>query len=354
VQKAQGRLSGVFRMNYDLTKTSIISGSISGFIGGLGSLAILWYSGMEIIANRLTLGSYFAFTAFLGYLYNPIQTLISINAIVQRGIISLPRIFEILHTRTEYDVGERIVNLNGQINNISYENVVFSYDGSKPILKGITFTINAKDKVAIIGKSGAGKTTLINLLLKFYKPISGEILVNNININKVDTKELRQKISVVFQTPFIFSGTIADNIRIGNVNANKEEILQAAKVADIYDFILSLPQGLETEVGERGVRLSGGEKQRLAIARALLKKPYILILDEATSELDVETEKKIFDSLYEAFKNIIIIVITHRLHNIVKADKIIYLEKSSIAGIGTHNTLYITMPAYRNLFNNQN
>lgn len=125
VQKAQGRLSGVFRMNYDLTKTSIISGSISGFIGGLGSLAILWYSGMEIIANRLTLGSYFAFTAFLGYLYNPIQTLISINAIVQRGIISLPRIFEILHTRTEYDVGERIVNLNGQINNISYENVVF-------------------------------------------------------------------------------------------------------------------------------------------------------------------------------------------------------------------------------------
>ncbi|MEO0129671.1 MAG: ABC transporter ATP-binding protein [candidate division WOR-3 bacterium] len=354
VKKADQKLTNLFQMNYDLTKTSVTSGSISAFIGGLGPLVILWYGGMEIMANRLTLGSYFAFTAFLGYLYNPVQTLISINAIVQRGIISLPRVFEIFHESTEYDWVKENISLNGlRIKNIVYRSVSFSYNGTKPIIKNINFQINARENIAIIGKSGSGKTTLINLLLKFYKPTDGVILINGINIENIKTKDLRQKIGIVLQSPYIFSGTIADNIRIGNINASEEEMIRAAKLANIYDFILSLPKGFETEVGERGVRLSGGERQRLAIARVVLKKPEIIILDEATSELDVNTEKSIFDALYEAFGDKIIIMITHRLYNILNVDKIIYLEDGEVAGIGDHKTLYNINPSYKNLFDKQ-
>lgn len=332
----------------------MISGSISTLFAGLGSLVILWYGGMEIMAGRLTLGSYFAFTAFLGYLYSPVQSLISINAIVQRRIISLPRIFEIFDTPTENEsiTGNFSFN-NVKIKSISYKNLSFSYNGTKFIIKDINFQIHEKEKVAIIGKSGSGKTTLINLLLKFYKPQDGTILINGVKIENIKTKELRQNIGIVLQIPFIFSGTIADNIRIGNINASNEQIVQAAKIANIYDYILSLPKGFEIEVGERGIRLSGGERQRLAIARVILKKPAIVILDEATSELDVNTERLLINALYEIFEDRIIIMITHRLYNVTGADKIIYLEDGTVTGVGKHADLYQSILAYRNMFNNQ-
>ncbi|MEO0205695.1 MAG: ATP-binding cassette domain-containing protein, partial [candidate division WOR-3 bacterium] len=242
---------------------------------------------------------------------------------------------------------------NIKIESILYKNIVFSYNGTKPIIKDINLQINHREKIAIIGKSGSGKTTLINLLLKFYRPTDGAILINGINIENIKTKDLRQRIGIVLQMPFIFSGTMADNIRIGNVNASEEEMIQAAKIAGLYDFILSLPKGFETEVGERGVRLSGGERQRLAIARVALKKPEIIILDEATSELDVNTERLIFDALHEEFKDRITIMITHRLYNVINADKIIYLKDGSIAGSGSHSELYHSNPAYKSLFNHQ-
>jgi len=297
----------------------------------LGPLLILWIGGYEIMKNRLTLGSFVAFNSFLGYLYTSIEGLIGINTLIQSALVSYKRVLEILHLPREEKGNIRLKKLKGKIN---CEKISFSYDGINFVLKDLYLNIKEKEKVLIIGKSGAGKTTLVNLLIKFYLPQKGDVYFDGISIKNIDIFSLRKKIGVVFQTPFIFSGTIRDNLLIVNPYTSEKEIINALKIANIYDFIISLSKKIDTDVGERGLKLSMGQKQKLAIARIILKKPDILILDEALSNVDKEAERLILEAIFKNFEDKTIICISHRYDNIINyVDKIFLLEDGKIEEI---------------------
>lgn len=325
------QLISIFSTYLNLKKISLLLLSIVSFISALGPLLILWIGGYEIMKNRLTLGSFVAFNSFLGYLYTSIEGLIGINTLIQSALVSYKRVLEILHLPREEKGNIRLKKLKGKIN---CEKISFSYDGINFVLKDLYLNIKEKEKVLIIGKSGAGKTTLVNLLIKFYLPQKGDVYFDGISIKNIDIFSLRKKIGVVFQTPFIFSGTIRDNLLIVNPYTSEKEIINALKIANIYDFIISLSKKIDTDVGERGLKLSMGQKQKLAIARIILKKPDILILDEALSNVDKEAERLILEAIFKNFEDKTIICISHRYDNIINyVDKIFLLEDGKIEEI---------------------
>lgn len=343
-----------FKASISFTKIMLTSGTMSSLFGALGPLIIFFLGIREVMSARMTLGSYFAFSAFVGYLYAPAQAIMGLNVSVQDALAALKRVYEIFDTEREDDGIDSHASLKDIQGNVEFKNVSFSYEGSHQFaVKNVSFRASAGNKYAVVGRSGAGKTTLMNLLCKFYRPDEGFIYVDGIDINKVKAQELRKNISIVPQNPFLFSGSIRENIRLGRISAADEEIAEAARASNIDSFIGNLEMGYDTEIGDRGVRLSGGERQRIAIARAILKNAKILILDEATSEIDSMTEALIQQAMERLMHNRTSFVIAHRFSTILNAEKILFLEAGRAIAQGTHDELYRSVIEYMQLCDEQ-
>lgn len=348
-----GRLRDGVRSNIKYTLIRATSTHTTVAIGAISPLVVLWYGGREVMEGHLTLGSLVAFNAFLAYLYGPVQGLMNVNSDVQSSLASLRRIFEILDTPREDHQPARPVTLPEVRGEVLFKDVCFSYDGKSPVLTGVSFKADRGQKVALVGRSGAGKTTLASLIPRLYNPQRGVIYIDGIDIRSVRLADLRKHIGIVAQEPFIFSGTLRSNISYGKPRATDAEVIRAAKLGNAHAFISRLPSQYDTEVGERGVNLSGGERQRVAISRALLKDPKILILDEATSEVDSESEVLIRDALDRLMAGRTTFVIAHRLSTILNADTILVIDQGRLVGIGTHEELLQSVPLYKMLYQDQ-
>jgi ABC-type multidrug transport system fused ATPase/permease subunit len=336
------------QISLEQTTVNSIAGLTIDSMQGIARAAVLALGAYWVIRGQWTLGSLLAFQAYLGYVFGPAQSLATANLGLQNARASLERVSVLFDFVPEenMDTGKKIEQLAGEI---EFKNVSFSYDAREPVLRNVSFHIHPREHVAIVGPSGVGKTTLLSLILRFYRPTAGEIYFDTRPASEYQVSSLRQRIGYVSQSPFLLSGTIKETLLYGNPDATEEEVFRAAKASGIHDFILSLPAGYESEMGERGVNLSEGEKQRLAIARALVKDPDILVLDEPTSALDSMTEKSIFQSLPSLLRSKTLFVVAHRLSTIRDADRILLLNKNRLLAIGTHQSLLETNDYYRSL-----
>ena len=321
------------------------------FLSMTGVAVVLWFGGKDVINGVWTLGDFTAFILAITQMYQPIKNFAQLNSTIQKAASGSERVFEILDEKVEIFDAPDAKTLDTFSKNIIYKNVSFQYEQDKPILKNVNIDIEKGQTVAFVGSSGSGKSTIANLILRFYDVNSGEILVDGTNIKNLTLESLRDKIGVVSQDVFLFNDTIRYNIAYGKLDATDEEIEAAAKAANAHKFISKMPQGYNTLIGERGMKLSGGEKQRIAIARAMLKNPPILILDEATSALDSESEKLVQEAIETLMKNRTVILIAHRLSTVKNADKIIVIDKGTIAETGKHRELLDKNGIYAKLYN---
>ncbi|MGC8494085.1 MAG: ABC transporter ATP-binding protein [Syntrophobacteraceae bacterium] len=332
---------------------SVLVGSINSaameFLGGIGIVAIMLYGGYRIIDGQMTGGSLFAFLAALISLYTPVKRLAGTYSAVQQGLAAAERVYDILDQPVEIVDKPGAKHLAPIRECIEFKEVFFGY-GEKPVLSGINFRVEAGRVMALVGMSGAGKTTLINLLPRFYEITAGAILIDGTDIREVTLSSLRSQISVVTQQSILFNDTFRNNIGYGDVTKSDEEIIAAAKAANAYDFIMKLPRQFDTNVGEQGVRLSGGERQRVCIARALVKDAPILILDEATSSLDSDSEREVQKALENLMAGRTTLVIAHRLSTIQNADCILALADGKIVEQGRHADLMAYDGEYRRLY----
>src|SRR5205814_1731612 len=308
-------------------------------LGGLGMAGALWYGSREIADGNLTIGELTSFIATLFLMYGPAKKLSRVNANLQQATAASERIFEVLDTHTEVLEKPDARRLAPFREAIEFRDVVFSYEPSGGILRGVSFGVRAGQMIAVVGRSGAGKTTLVNLLPRFYDVSSGCILIDGVDIRDVTLRSLREQIGIVTQDTVLFDDSVASNIAYGSPHATAREIEAAARAANAHEFISAMPDGYETIIGERGQRLSGGQRQRLAIARALLKNAPILVLDEATSALDTESEQLVQAALANLMMNRTSFVIAHRLSTIRRADAIVVLDHGRIVEVGKHDDL---------------
>lgn len=333
----------------DVAKTGIIGGiyrgSFSAFmiLGMMGAMATVIWRGTIMISNgSMAAGELFSFVLYTVFIAGMISGLAEVYAQLQKAVGATENLFEILDEPIEKVGPQKQLHDHQLLNgNIEFKNVSFNYPTRTDIdvLKNLSFSIKSNQMVALVGPSGAGKSTVVNLLMRFYEPLSGNILFDNKNSKDFPLTELRQQIAVVPQDVFLFGGTIRENIAYGKQNATEEDIIEAARQANAWSFIETFPEGLDCIVGERGIQLSGGQRQRIAIARAMLKNPRILILDEATSSLDSESERLVQEALEKLMKGRTSLVIAHRLATIRKADNILVLENGQLIQQGTHEAL---------------
>ena len=323
------------------------------FFNNMIELITIATGGYLVYLNRLTVGELVAFLIYVNMFMRPIRRIANLNEQYQRAMTGFGRFQEILAVKPDIVEEENPLVLKDVRGEIEYRNVSFSYDNDSQVLEDINLKIKSGETIAFVGPSGAGKTTLCNLLPRFYEINKGAILLDGIDIRDLSLKSLRANIGIVQQDVFLFNGTIRDNIAYGKPGATDEEIVEAAKKAAAHDFIMELSNGYETEIGERGVKLSGGQKQRISIARTFLKNPPILILDEATSSLDNESERVIQQSLDQLAKGRTTMIIAHRLSTVQNADRIIVLTEEGIVQEGTHNTLINQKGVYRDLYLSQ-
>jgi len=346
-------LEGTLKAKIKAERLNAVSSISANFIGALGRFVLIWYGLSEIINGSLTIGAFLAFNSFLRYIYDPSKNLMNLNSTIQQSMASLERVTDIsieADSSREKDGDIELKSIKGEV---SFKNVNFSYDTDRGlVLKNINFDIAPSSTVAIVGTNGSGKTTLINLLLRLYQPNSGIITIDNINIESITAKSLKSQIGFVPQDMYLLSNTIAYNINYGTDSKTIEEIIEAAKMAEAHDFINKLPSGYETVVGEKGIsyNFSGGEKQRLAIARAFLKQPKILIFDEATSSIDNESVFAIRKAMKKLMINKTTFIIAHRLSTIINADKILVLHQGNLVQTGNHESLLNQDGLYRNLY----
>jgi len=324
------------------------------FLGSLGTVFILFYGISAVQAGELTVGSLVAFLTYLALFYTPINQLHSLNNMLQQALASSKRLFEIIDSKPNVVESPNALVPSASSNGaIIFENVNFSYLEEQPVLKGVSFEIGSGKTVALVGHTGSGKSTAVKLLMRFYDANSGEILIDDYPIKDLKVSYLRDQIGLVSQEPFLFNGTVLDNILYGKLEADRETAVEAAKAAFADDFVVNLPSGYETIVGERGVKLSGGERHRLAIARAILKDPPILILDEATASVDTETEAKIQTALERLADNRTTLIIAHRLSTLENADSLLVLQEGRLVETGTHDELMERNTIYSRLFQSQ-
>jgi len=320
----------------------------------LMTVAVVSFGAVDIIKGSLDLADLLVFLLYIGILIEPVQRLGNFTRLYHEGITGFERFMEILEVEPDIKDSPNAIELTQTQGNIEFKNVSFKYkEGQTHVLKNISLNIKVGEYIALVGASGVGKTTLCSLIPRFYEVSKGEILIDGKNINDLSLRSLRKNIGIVQQDVYLFSGTAADNIRYGKLNASQEEIIAAAKKANAHNFIMTLPNGYATDVGQRGVKLSGGQKQRLSVARVFLKDPPIIIFDEATSSLDNESEKAVKDSLEKLTLNRTTLVIAHRLSTVRNAQRIIVLTDNGIDEQGTHEELIAMNGVYANLYNMQ-
>ena len=314
-----------------------------------GVLIVWYYGGLEVIDGELTLGTLMAFYSYMMLLYGPLEWFGMVNSWMTRAVAGAERIFEIIDTPTEAYQNPNAVPMPHIKGHIEFEDVTFGYDKSKPVLHEINLDVKPGEMIGLVGKSGVGKTTTVNLICHFYDVDRGSIEIDGVNVRDIRLEDLRSQIGIVLQEPFLFSGTIGENIGYGKPGATFEEIMQAAKAAYAHDFIVTKPDGYDTVIGERGESLSGGERQRVSIARAILHDPSILILDEATSSVDVQTEKRIQDAISRLVKGRTTFAIAHRLSTLHNADRLVVMDAGRIVEMGTHRELLEKQGAFYKL-----
>jgi subfamily B ATP-binding cassette protein MsbA len=341
-------------LKYNMKYVSVhaMSTPVMDFLAGLGIAAIIFYGGYNVIHGHSTPGTFFSFLAALFMLYEPIKRLTNVNNTINQGIAGAERIFSIIDRDPDIEDKPNARELPPITQGIDIQNVTFCYD-TVPVLKNINLRIKTGEVVAFVGMSGGGKTSLVNLIPRFYDVTSGRILIDGTDIRDVTLHSLRGQIAIVTQQTILFNDTVKRNIAYGDIDRTDEEILAAAKAANAHNFIIRLPQGYESNIGELGTKISGGEKQRISIARALLKNSPILILDEATSSLDTEAEIEVQEALDNLMKGRTTLVIAHRLSTIRNADRIIVLVNGEIAEEGTHEKLLSKKDEYYRLYNLQ-
>jgi subfamily B ATP-binding cassette protein MsbA len=335
-----------------LTSTSLVTSSATLLLG-FASVAIMGLGAAMIINGEMTIGDFFAFTLYLGFLIAPIVQMSNIGSQITEAFAGLDRTEEIINTAIEGDEPQRVNSLNNFTGEIKFENVNFSYDKGKQVLNNINLTAKAGSVTALVGSSGSGKTTIAGLAASFLTPTNGKITVDGIDLSTIKLQDYRSKLGVVLQDDFLYEGTIRENILFPKPDAGEEELQKAINAAHVKEFTDKLDDGLDTLIGERGVKLSGGQRQRVAIARAVLVNPKILILDEATSNLDTESEMYIQESLAKLIKGRTTFVIAHRLSTIRQADQILVIEDGRIAEQGTHTELIEAEGRYYQLYTYQ-
>lgn len=328
---------------------SYFSGTITFFTNAT-NLVVLVCGGVMVADNQLALSDFVAFFLYVNIFMKPVFRLLMFTEMYQRGMAGYNRFNEMMQHKVEIDDAPDAIATGEIKGRITFENVTFGYLQDKPVLKHFDLDIAPGEKVAFVGATGAGKTTLASLLLRFYEPTQGRVLLDGVDIRKYKQSYLRNHVGLVQQDVFLFSDSVNFNIAYGKIKASEQEIEQAAKLAAADDFISALPEGYETKVGERGVKLSGGQKQRIAIARAFLKNPPVMVFDEATSALDTKTEKQIQKSLDKLAESRTTLIIAHRLSTIINADRIVVLHNGEIAEIGTHKELMVLGGIYKRLY----
>ncbi len=327
--------------------------AVNSFMQGLMYIVVFIVGAKLMLEGTIETTDIVLFLLYINLFLEPIRKLINFNELYQKGIVGFSRYLEIMAIEPEIKDKLEAIEL-GEINSgIEFKNVTFNYENNESVISNFNLKIDKDTRVALVGPSGVGKSTICSLIPRFYEVTKGEIIINNLDIKEYTQKSLRDKIGIVQQDIYIFNCSVFENIAYGKHNATYEEVIEAAKKANIHDFIMSLENNYETHLGERGVKLSGGQKQRISIARVFLKNPPILILDEATASLDNESEKFIQKSIEELSKNRTTIVIAHRLSTIVSANKIVYISKNGIEEEGTHEYLINKGEKYAQLYNLQ-
>lgn len=353
IEKFKSFNDKVYNAIKKFARVDYLASPVMELIGALGVAIVIYIGGKDVISGKWTPGSFFAFLATVLSFYQPLKRISEINPVIQQGLTSLERVLEILEQKSSVIEKEKPLEACFR-NTIEFKNVTFSYHRNVTVLKNINLKIKRGQKIAIVGPSGAGKSTILNLLLRFYDVQEGEILIDGVNIKEFSLQSLRKLFGVVVQDTFLFNDTIWYNLTYGNPDATEQQVITATQMADIYDFIMSLPQKFNTIVGERGYSLSGGERQRLAIARALLKNPEILLFDEPTSALDAESEAVVLNAMKKLYSTKTIILITHRLNLVVDFDYIYVFCNGQIVEQGTHLELLSLNGFYSSLVRLQN
>ncbi|EAX46457.1 lipid A ABC exporter, fused ATPase and inner membrane subunits MsbA [Thermosinus carboxydivorans Nor1] len=339
-----------FRANMKTAQLSGMLTPVVEFLAAIGVTVIIWYGGREVISGDLTAGALIAFLIYVVNISNPVKRLSRVYANIQKALAAAQRIFDVLDTEPEIKEMPGAVELPPIKGHVAFHNVTFEYTSGEPALINVSFTAKPGQMVAIVGPSGAGKTTIANLIPRFYDPTAGHITIDGTDIKTVTLKSLREQIGIVPQETILFNGTVYENIRYGRLDATEDEVIAAAKAANAHSFITAMPHGYETQIGERGAKLSGGQRQRIAIARAILKDPRVLILDEATSALDTESEKLVQEALDKLMVGRTAFVIAHRLSTIQRADLILVMDKGRIVERGTHDELIAAGGLYSKLY----
>jgi ATP-binding cassette, subfamily B, bacterial len=354
VRQFVGETRSLLSLNVRASMLSTALWTIAEFIGAIGTALLLWYGGHLVMSGKLTAGSLMAFYGYIGgYLYQPTLRLIQLNDQLARTNTALWRIFNTLDTQPNIKDKPAARPLPAIRGAVRYEDVWFEYEPGSPVIKGVNLDVKPGQMIALVGQSGSGKTTMINLLQRHYDVTGGKITIDGYDLRDIQLRSLREQVGVVIQETILFNTTIRENLRYGKLDATDEEVEEAARAANIAHVIEAMPRGYNTKLGEDGVKLSGGEKQRIAIARAILSDPRILILDEATSALDSETETLIQEALERLMAGRTSFVIAHRLSTIVKADKIVVMEKGIIKEAGSHAQLLLRGGIYAGLYNQQ-